>query len=159
MLNSSLTMPSTWPIDNVLTISLVVFTTSIFVYVIYQKFLSPLAKIDGPFLASLSPLWKLYAFKKGNFHETILALHHKYGPIVRIAPTEVIISEKTAIKEIYSTVQGRDYLKVNNLMTESTSSVTLLMPSRRTITSTCPRLPLFQFCVQFKHHIIDISLQ
>ncbi|KAH0828216.1 Benzoate 4-monooxygenase [Fonsecaea pedrosoi] len=82
-----------------------------FAFVVYQRWLSPLAKVNGPFWASLSPLWKLLAFNNGNFHETILALHEQYGPIVRIAPNEVIISDKSAIREIYNTVQGRDFLK------------------------------------------------
>ncbi|OAP56096.1 hypothetical protein AYL99_09275 [Fonsecaea erecta] len=83
----------------------------LFSFIVYQRWFSPLAKINGPFWASLSPLWKLLAFNNGNFHETILALHEKYGPIVRIAPNEVIISDKSAIREIYNTVQGRDFLK------------------------------------------------
>lgn len=86
------------------------------VYVVYQRFFSPLAKINGPFLASLSTLWKLHMFRKGDFHETICALHDQYGPIVRIGPSEVILSDKAAIKEIYSTTQGRDYLKVSYRM-------------------------------------------
>lgn len=49
----------------------------------------------------------------GNFHEKIVDLHEEYGPIVRIAPNEVIISDKSAIREIYSTAQGRDFLKVS----------------------------------------------
>ncbi|KIW34719.1 uncharacterized protein PV07_01477 [Cladophialophora immunda] len=80
-------------------------------FIVYQRWFSPLAKVKGPFWASLSPLWKLLTFNNGNFHETILALHEKYGPIVRIAPNEVIISDKSAIREIYNTVQGRDFLK------------------------------------------------
>ncbi|KAL1844825.1 hypothetical protein VTK73DRAFT_1717 [Phialemonium thermophilum] len=50
-------------------------------YVFYQRFFSPLAKIDGPFWASISPFWRLIQFRKGTFHETILALHQKYGPL------------------------------------------------------------------------------
>ncbi|EXJ59754.1 hypothetical protein A1O7_03901 [Cladophialophora yegresii CBS 114405] len=83
----------------------------VFSLIIYQRWLSPLAKIDGPFWASLSPVWKLLSFSNGNFHETMLALHERYGPIVRIAPNEVIIADKSAIREIYSTIQGRDLIK------------------------------------------------
>lgn len=81
-------------------------------YIVYQRFLSPLAKFPGPFWASLTPFWKLHAFSQGNFHEQILTLHEKYGKFVRIAPTEVIISDGSAIRDIYSTTNGRDYLKV-----------------------------------------------
>ncbi|KAJ9499212.1 hypothetical protein H2202_005369 [Exophiala xenobiotica] len=83
------------------------------IYVVYQRFFSPLATVPGPFWASLTPFWKLTSFKRGDFHETILTLHRRYGPIVRIAPTEVIISDRSAIREIYSTVQARDYLKTD----------------------------------------------
>jgi hypothetical protein len=98
--------------------ALSLFLGSIFVafltYVIYQQAVSPLAKIPGPFWASLTPLWKLHAFSKGDFHERIVALHEKYGKLVRIAPTEVIISDGSAIRDIYSTTHGKDYLKVFN---------------------------------------------
>lgn len=89
-----------------------------FTYVIYQRAISPLAKIPGPFWASLTPFWKLHAFSKGDFHEKMVALHEQYGKFVRIAPTEVIISDGSAIREIYSTTQGKDYLKVCNLRPE-----------------------------------------
>ncbi|KAH8812118.1 cytochrome P450 [Xylogone sp. PMI_703] len=82
-------------------------------YVVYQRFLSPLAKFPGPFWASLSPLWKLIVFRRGDFHLTIQRLHDKYGRTVRIAPNEVIIAEGEAIRQIYSTVEGRDFLKTD----------------------------------------------
>lgn len=99
-----------------LVVSLAASSTLVLVYILYQRFFSPLAKIRGPFWASLSPAWKLYQLTKGNFHETIVELHEEYGPIVRIAPNEVIISDKTAIREIYSTTQGRDFLKVCDIL-------------------------------------------
>jgi hypothetical protein len=85
---------------------------AIFVYIVYQRIFSPLAKIPGPFWASLTPLWKLLSFRNGNFHETIPALHQKYGKLVRIAPTEVIIADSSAIRQIYSTTEGKDFHKV-----------------------------------------------
>lgn len=95
-------------LDNVVldsgTMSLTSFVILIFLgitfYVVYQRALSPLAKIPGPFWAASTSLWKLLSFSKGNYHETILALHDKYGKVVRIAPTEVIISESSAIQSI-----------------------------------------------------------
>jgi len=96
--------------------SLVIFAASsacVLLYVLYQRVFSPLAKVNGPFWASLSPAWKLLKLVNGNYHETIVELHEVYGPIVRIAPNEVIISDKNAIREIYSTTQGRDFLKTD----------------------------------------------
>lgn len=91
-------------------VTLAVFTST--AYVLYQRAFSPLADYPGPYWASLSPLWKLYMFRKGNFHETILELHLRYGSIVRIAPYEVVISDRSAIREIYSTTEGKEFLKV-----------------------------------------------
>lgn len=82
-------------------------------YVVYQRCLSPLSKFPGPFWASLSPLWKLIVFRNGDFHLTILKLHEKYGKNVRIAPNEVIVAEGAAIRPIYGTVEGRDFLKTD----------------------------------------------
>jgi hypothetical protein len=107
-----------------LLVGFVASSACVLLYVIYQRFFSPLAKVNGPFWASLSPAWKLLQLTKGNFHETIVELHEEYGPIVRIAPNEVIISDKSAIREIYSTTQGRDYLKVGEISTCPRSACT-----------------------------------
>ena len=58
-------------------------------YVVYQRFFSPLAGIPGPFWASLSRLWYAYIVWKGNMHQVLPGLHRKYGDVVRIAPNEV----------------------------------------------------------------------
>lgn len=48
---------------------------------------TPLRHVPGPWLASCSILYRFYyAVIKGNWHNDLIALHHKYGPIVRIAP-------------------------------------------------------------------------
>lgn len=86
---------------------------SLVAYVVYQQFFSPLAKIRGPFAASLTPIWKILALRKGNWHETILELHERYGNVVRIAPDEVIVSDPSAVRDIYV---SHDYLKVSPLV-------------------------------------------
>jgi hypothetical protein len=55
---------------------LVVFPIS---YAIYQRFFSPLAKVPGPFWASITPLWRVSRVLKGNWHLENIALHEKYG--------------------------------------------------------------------------------
>lgn len=58
-------------------------------YVFYQQVLSPLAGIPGPFFASLSRLWLTELSWRGGTHEVMVALHKKYGKLVRIGPNEV----------------------------------------------------------------------
>ncbi|GAB7361737.1 hypothetical protein MBLNU230_g1784t1 [Neophaeotheca triangularis] len=70
-------------------------------YIIYQRFLHPLAKIPGPFWASLSRLWITKHSWDGDMATTLIALHDKYGNLVRTAPNEVSVADLSAIKHIY----------------------------------------------------------
>lgn len=60
-----------------------------------------LRRVPGPFLASISKLWIVH--KQLGLQRPLvdLALHEKYGPVVRVAPNEVIISSPQAKKPIY----------------------------------------------------------
>lgn len=71
-------------------------------YVLYQWFLSPLSWVPGPKLAALSPAWILYITWAEKRNRTVHALHEKYGPIVRLGPSEVSISDPAYLKIIYS---------------------------------------------------------
>lgn len=62
---------------------------SIAAYVVYQCFLSPLAKIPGPFLAKLTNLYRARLTLRGHSHRDYIALHEKYGKVVRMAPNEL----------------------------------------------------------------------
>ncbi|KAH8711861.1 cytochrome P450 [Phaeosphaeriaceae sp. PMI808] len=67
----------------------VFFVTSCLLYLLYNREVTPLRRIPGPFLARLQrPL-------------VDLALHRKYGPIVRIAPNEVLVSSPQSKKILY----------------------------------------------------------
>ncbi|KAH0565669.1 hypothetical protein GP486_000943 [Trichoglossum hirsutum] len=70
-------------------------------WVIYYRFVTPLAKIPGPFSASLSRLWLMRRSVRGDMHQMYIDLHRQYGPVVRTGPTEVSIADPAAIKPIY----------------------------------------------------------
>jgi hypothetical protein len=78
--------------------------------VVYLRFLHPYRDIPGPFLAAVSPLWKVRSALKGSIHRDIMEGHRKYGKIFRIAPDEVSISDPEAIKAIYA--HGSGFAKV-----------------------------------------------
>jgi hypothetical protein len=67
----------------------------------YAFLLDPLRNVPGPFLARFSPLWMVYHSRKGDMHETMIALHKKHGRLVRTGPKEVSISDTAALKTIY----------------------------------------------------------
>lgn len=76
---------------------------------VYRLYLHPLSHIPGPFLARLTSLWLYRVSYTGTEASTIDALHKKYGPVVRIAPNDVDISDGAALQTIY--VKNGGYLK------------------------------------------------
>lgn len=85
--------------------------------VVYRRFFHPLAKIPGPFLPAVTTLYQLYYY--GRYHKQIEKLHQEYGtqahrqssehlltcsigPVVRINPNEVHLSDPDNFDKIYS---------------------------------------------------------
>ena len=55
------------------------------------RYLTPLRRIPGPFLASVSQLDRLRTAASGKQYEDHLAYHRQYGPLVRLGPRHVSI--------------------------------------------------------------------
>lgn len=73
--------------------------------VIYRLYLSPISHIPGPKLAALTHFYESYYDvypNKGQFMFHYMDLHKKYGPIIRISPTEVHIDDMSFYSEIYT---------------------------------------------------------
>ncbi|KAF3760410.1 benzoate 4-monooxygenase cytochrome P450, partial [Cryphonectria parasitica EP155] len=68
---------------------------------IYDACFHPLAKIPGPRAASWSNIPYSYWFHSGRMPYKILALHKKYGPVVRVAPNEVSFNSPQSWNDIY----------------------------------------------------------
>ncbi|KAL7271070.1 hypothetical protein RUND412_006201 [Rhizina undulata] len=78
----------------------------------YNIFFSPLRKIPGPTIAALSSLYIKYFSLTSQRALKVHELHQKYGltlsyklqkgPIVRISPSAISVSQLSAVKEIYS---------------------------------------------------------
>lgn len=79
-------------------------------YILYMRFMHPLARYPGPFLASLTNLWKAYEMYHGQMEYVIRELHDKHGAIVRIGPNDLVISHPDAVKQIY--LSGSAFQKV-----------------------------------------------
>ncbi|KAK5651188.1 hypothetical protein OQA88_12736 [Cercophora sp. LCS_1] len=70
--------------------------------ILHSLLFSPLpSHIPGPLLARLTPLYALSIDLSGTRAHTLSTLHQKYGPIVRLSPTEVSFSSRAAINAIY----------------------------------------------------------
>jgi hypothetical protein len=68
----------------------------------YRLFFHSLAQIPGPRLARVTQAWLTKQYMSGNWHDTYLELHQKYGSIVRIAPNEVSFVDAETLKKLYS---------------------------------------------------------
>lgn len=69
---------------------------------LYRKYASPLRQFPGPWLASCSRLWKVLSTASTHTHLDHIALHEKYGPIVRIAPDELSLASPEAARTLLS---------------------------------------------------------
>ncbi|KAK5170590.1 uncharacterized protein LTR77_005179 [Saxophila tyrrhenica] len=78
---------------------------------------SPLREYPGPFLAKFTDWWRVA--NTVDSHNIALRLHEKYGPVVRMGPNVLSISDATYAKIIYST-RGNylksDYYAVNDII-------------------------------------------
>jgi hypothetical protein len=75
-------------------------------FIVKRRYLSPLRRFPGPFWASVTRWWLVREIFLGKHEKNMLRLHAKYGPIVRISPWEVAISDPDAIKTIYGHASG-----------------------------------------------------
>ncbi|KAK1657933.1 cytochrome P450 [Colletotrichum godetiae] len=89
-----------------LKLSLVAPLATLCTYFFFNVFLHPLRKVPGPWKATISPLWLWYHSYAGDETTSVEALHKVYGPVVRIGPNDVDISDGTALAPIYSEKGG-----------------------------------------------------
>ncbi|KAI1864039.1 uncharacterized protein JN550_009059 [Neoarthrinium moseri] len=76
--------------------------------VLYRGWLSPLARIPGPKLAALTSWYECYydVVLPAQYVFKVKEMHAKYGPIVRIAPNDVSISDPDFVDTIYAPGAG-----------------------------------------------------
>ncbi|KAJ7090898.1 cytochrome P450 [Mycena belliarum] len=62
--------------------------------------LHPLWKYPGPVACKISKLWLTFISSQGKLHLYVKQLHDQYGPVVRIGPNEISISEVSLLPNI-----------------------------------------------------------
>ena len=75
----------------------------------YDAFASPIKHVPGPFYSRFTRLPLKLAIMSGRRSFFVDDLHKQYGPVVRIAPTEISIASVDGFKEIHRV--GGGYLK------------------------------------------------
>ena len=69
---------------------------------LYKRYCNGLRHVPGPFIASFSNMWKLYATLRKDMPEKNVAVHERYGPVVRVGQRTVSCSDPSALAVIYS---------------------------------------------------------
>lgn len=70
-------------------------------YVLLAPLFSPLKRVPGPFFARFTNLFYWNRVRHGSFQHENVALHRKFGPLVRLGPKLVSIDDPGALKTIY----------------------------------------------------------
>lgn len=81
--------------------STLVSVVSLFAYLLYYGYLSPLSGVPGPFIARFTRLWLAYHGWKGDLHSVLSEVHEKYGTTVRVGPDEILTTSTDVVKKIY----------------------------------------------------------
>ncbi|PLB35237.1 cytochrome P450 [Aspergillus candidus] len=78
--------------------------TFLFARAVYRVFFHPLRKVPGPTFAAATYLYEFYydVILGGRYIFQIEKLHQKYGPIIRISPHEVHVSDPEFYDQIYA---------------------------------------------------------
>ncbi|KAL4812363.1 cytochrome P450 [Aspergillus spinulosporus] len=71
------------------------------IWMIYTQTFHPLAKFLGSFWASVTRFWTVLHVLPGDAEKRQRKPHAEYGPVVRIAPNELITSDPEAINTLY----------------------------------------------------------
>lgn len=75
-------------------------------WLVRNRYYHGLNKYPGPFLASLTDWWRFWDVYKRRPENTHIALHKKYGGVVRLGPNCLSFSDPEALKTIYGLNKG-----------------------------------------------------
>lgn len=73
---------------------------------LYRLHFHPLSHIPGPLICRLTSLWTYYHSYVGDEATLITSFHRTYGPVLRIAPNEICISDGSCLAPIYGDKGG-----------------------------------------------------
>ncbi|CVK86923.1 related to benzoate 4-monooxygenase cytochrome P450 [Fusarium proliferatum] len=82
------------------------FLAGIVLYALVNAFKSPLRGLPGPWYTHFTHLVLKYQILAGNRVHYIHELHQRYGPVVRVSPGEVAVSDLEAFSKIHKIGSG-----------------------------------------------------
>lgn len=107
----------------------------ILVQYLWTRYRPGLRNVPGPLLASLSNFWRIGGVLSQDMPWRNIAVHEKYGPLVRIGPNHVSTSDPQALKMIYN------FTNIFRKVHESTQKIArFLFPPKENNSDTISRL-------------------
>lgn len=88
-------------------------TIAVVLQFLLQRYQSGLINVPGPFLASLSNLYRFRLVWLEDVSDRSLRLHRKYGPLLRLGPNYVSASSPESVQAIYRSGTGFQKVRVN----------------------------------------------
>lgn len=79
-------------------------------WLIRNRYYNGLNEYPGPFMASLTDLWRLWDVWGRQSEVTHRKLHAQYGDVVRLGPSTLSFADPKALKTIYGLNKG--FIKV-----------------------------------------------
>ncbi|KAJ1959981.1 hypothetical protein IWQ62_004403 [Dispira parvispora] len=76
-------------------------------YVVKKLFMDDLSRVPGPLMGKLLPFWMDISVLTGHYTTKLRRLHEKYGPVVQIGSSTVIVLDPDVIPTIYGTHRFR----------------------------------------------------
>ncbi|KAJ2213666.1 hypothetical protein EV179_003666 [Coemansia sp. RSA 487] len=73
--------------------------------VIYERWVTPLSKVPGHFVHSVTSIPMRYHMLRGSLPEFLIGLHRKYGPLVRISPQRVSVADADMVRQVLGSHQ------------------------------------------------------
>lgn len=70
-------------------------------FFLHPLYIAPLSEVPGPWISAITKYWILYKTWAEQRNRLVHKLHQEYGPIVRLAPNEISVSDPEYIKSIY----------------------------------------------------------
>ncbi len=68
---------------------------------VYRSITSPLRAVPGPFLARFGRLYYLFHVAQGRWEHENIALHRRYGPVVRVGSDMYRFDSSDIMKKVY----------------------------------------------------------
>ena len=84
-------------------ITLTLFIFGSYFYSVQKAIASPLSALPGPSYAPWTTFHLKYFFARGTIWKYVQKGHAKYGPVMRLGPRQIWVSDKDALKDILVT--------------------------------------------------------